>query len=89
MSKKCPQCGAAMSFETVRDYDDDGRVVYERQSHQIDGDECLRRQLAKAKERIIADLEKMHVHCKHCGGSWLDDGINSGCRCQAAKEAGR
>jgi hypothetical protein len=32
----------------------------------------------------IAEIERLraqHRHCEHCGGSWLDDGINSGCYC--------
>lgn len=29
----------------------------------------------------IERLGKMHVYCNLCGGTWLDDGLTSGCRC--------
>ena len=34
----------------------------------------------KLKARI-AELETMIKHCDNCGGSWVDDGINSQCGC--------
>ena len=30
----------------------------------------------------IERLRSQHRHCDHCGGTWLDDGINSGCYCR-------
>lgn len=33
----------------------------------------------------VDNLRAMHVHCDNCGGSWLDDGINSGCHCMTIK----
>jgi len=34
------------------------------------------------QDKEIERLQSMHVHCDHCGGSWLDDGINAGCQCR-------
>lgn len=36
----------------------------------------------RAAEAEIERLRAMHRHCDHCGGSWLDDGINGGCHCR-------
>lgn len=31
----------------------------------------------------IEQLRRQHVHCERCGGTWLADGTNSGCHCEA------
>jgi len=36
-------------------------------------------------EAEVERLRASHIHCDHCGGSWLDDGINPRCRCQEIK----
>lgn len=34
----------------------------------------------------IERLRSQHRHCDHCGGTWLDDGINAGCYCRVVKK---
>ena len=33
-------------------------------------------------EAKIERLQSKIKHCENCGGSWVDDGINSGCYCK-------
>lgn len=49
--EKCPKCGADRLFQCVRDYTDDGDVIWETQAHHLGGLDCLRRQLAAANQR--------------------------------------
>jgi len=44
-------------------------------------DVTTRRELREAADEIDR-LRRMIRHCDHCGGSWVDDGINSGCHCK-------
>ena len=40
----------------------------------------------KAIRAALTEIERLHAqhqHCDHCGGTWLDDGINAGCYCRA------
>ena len=30
----------------------------------------------------VERLSRQRIFCEHCGGQWLDDGINSGCACR-------
>jgi len=34
----------------------------------------------------ITEIQSTHIHCSNCGGTWLDDGVNSGCYCKRVKE---
>jgi len=33
----------------------------------------------------VERLKSMIRHCDHCGGSWVDDGIQVGCHCKEIK----
>lgn len=40
-------------------------------------------------QQKTAVSDKRLKHCEDCGGSWVDDGINSGCYCLRLREAER
>jgi hypothetical protein len=44
-------------------------------------DVTTRRELREAADEIDR-LRRMIRHCDHCGGSWVDDGIQSDCHCR-------
>ncbi len=35
---------------------------------------------------LLDELAAKIKHCPECGGSWVDDGINSGCMCVRVRE---
>ena len=54
--------------------------------------ESMSNDLCDARNQVL-DLihasqrgNKMVQHCDNCGGSWLNDGINSGCHCKTIKD---
>ena len=57
---------------------DEAAAEIERLRAQLRSEAHGHKQMSKEVERLTAS----HVHCDHCGGSWLGDGINSRCRCQ-------
>ena len=48
------------------------------------GQEELQRALSKTQAEFER-LQAQHRHCDHCGGTWLDDGINAGCYCRQSE----
>lgn len=47
--------------------------------------DMLRKWLRKSNAKI-GQLQSTIKHCNNCGGSWVDDGINSGCHCEELKQ---
>ena len=59
--KKCPKCGHDMVFTVYNAHTkDDPNGPDERQSHDIDGLDCTRRQLAATKDELAAAKTALH-----------------------------
>jgi len=51
----------------------------------IDGCEIPEPELWYCESCALDEIERLraqHRHCEHCGGTWLDDGVNAGCYCR-------
>ncbi len=75
---KCPECGGDTHFETVKDYDKDGYAIFEEQLHQINGFDCILRQLHQANAKIAelqAVVDKLACLLKDWGDNHWKPGI--------------
>jgi len=87
---KCPMCGAGLNDkwsldQPYRIWTCGSFMYYKKYGWPKDclteTKQCVRNQLAALRAKNKR-LRSQHVFCEHCGGSWLDDGINEGCTCR-------
>lgn len=57
------------------------QLIADRRQH-VDGVWREQEREIKRLTEENAKLRSAHRHCEHCGGSWLEDGVNTCCPCR-------